>query len=68
MTDDGVARAIAILRRGGVVAIRPKPSTVSRGADLENPDAIARVYAIKGRPVDHPLIVHAHGARGAGRV
>jgi len=59
MTADGVARAIAILRRGGVVAI-PTETVYGLAADLQNPDAIARLYALKGRPLDHPLIVHAH--------
>jgi len=59
MTDDTVARAVAILRRGGVVAI-PTETVYGLAADLANPEAIARVYAIKGRPAEHPLIVHAH--------
>jgi L-threonylcarbamoyladenylate synthase len=59
MDGDAVARAIAILRRGGVVAI-PTETVYGLAADLTNPQAIARIYAIKGRPADHPLIVHTH--------
>jgi L-threonylcarbamoyladenylate synthase len=59
MNDDAVARAVAILRRGGVVAI-PTETVYGLAADLANANAIARIYAIKGRPTDHPLIVHAH--------
>lgn len=59
MNDDVVARAAAVLRAGGVVAI-PTETVYGLAADVENADAIARVYAIKGRPADHPLIVHVH--------
>jgi L-threonylcarbamoyladenylate synthase len=57
--DEVVARAVAALRAGGVVAI-PTETVYGLAADVANPAAIARVYAIKGRPADHPLIVHAH--------
>jgi L-threonylcarbamoyladenylate synthase len=57
--EEVVARAAAVLRGGGVVAI-PTETVYGLAADVENPHAIARVYAIKGRPADHPLIVHAH--------
>jgi L-threonylcarbamoyladenylate synthase len=57
--DDAVARAVAVLRGGGVVAI-PTETVYGLAADVAAPDAIARVYAIKGRPAEHPLIVHVH--------
>ncbi|HWT06378.1 MAG TPA: L-threonylcarbamoyladenylate synthase [Xanthomonadales bacterium] len=57
--DDVVARAVAVLRGGGVVAI-PTETVYGLAADVANAAAIARVYAIKGRPPTHPLIVHAH--------
>ena len=57
--SDVVARAVRVLRAGGVVAI-PTETVYGLAADVANADAIARVYAIKGRPPDHPLIVHAH--------
>ncbi|HEX3548892.1 MAG TPA: L-threonylcarbamoyladenylate synthase [Candidatus Elarobacter sp.] len=57
MTDDVVARAARVLREGGVVAI-PTETVYGLAADVGNAAAIARVYAIKGRPADHPLIVH----------
>ena len=62
MNDDAVARAVAVLRRGGVVAI-PTETVYGLAADLGDAGAIARIYAIKGRPADHPLIVHAHDLR-----
>ena len=55
------ARAAQILRAGGVVAI-PTETVYGLAADVGNAAAIARVYAIKGRPPDHPLIVHVHDA------
>ena len=54
-----VARAVAVLRGGGVVAI-PTETVYGLAADVENAPAIARVFAIKGRPPDHPVIVHAY--------
>jgi L-threonylcarbamoyladenylate synthase len=59
VSRDDVARAAAVLRAGGVVAI-PTETVYGLAADVESATAIARVYAIKGRPADHPLIVHAH--------
>ena len=52
-----VARAIDILRHGGVVAI-PTETVYGLGACVSHPDAIRRVFEIKHRPHDHPLIVH----------
>ncbi len=54
-----VARAVDVLRGGGVVAI-PTETVYGLAADAANAAAVARVYAIKGRPAGHPLIVHAH--------
>jgi L-threonylcarbamoyladenylate synthase len=50
-------RAVAILRAGGVVAF-PTETVYGLGADAENEAAVRRVFAIKGRPTGHPLIVH----------
>ncbi|HWQ95543.1 MAG TPA: L-threonylcarbamoyladenylate synthase [Gammaproteobacteria bacterium] len=55
--DEDVARAAEILRSGGVVAF-PTETVYGLGADALNPQAVARVFAIKRRPPDHPLIVH----------
>ena len=55
--DEDVARAAEILRRGGVVAF-PTETVYGLGVDALNPQAVARVFAIKRRPPDHPLIVH----------
>ncbi len=52
-----IERAVAILRRGGVVAF-PTETVYGLGADASNPAAVRRVFEIKGRPLDHPVIVH----------
>jgi len=49
--------AAAILMRGGVVAF-PTETVYGLGADTTNPDAVRRIFAIKGRPANHPVIVH----------
>lgn len=50
-------RAAQVLRNGGVVAI-PTETVYGLAADAENEVAVRRVFAVKGRPADHPLIVH----------
>ena len=52
-----VARAVALLRAGELVAF-PTETVYGLGADARNPLAIAKIFAAKGRPADHPLIVH----------
>lgn len=58
---EAVARAAEILRGGGVVAF-PTETVYGLGADATNPAAVRRVFAIKGRPAHHPLIVHLAGS------
>ncbi|GAB3769098.1 L-threonylcarbamoyladenylate synthase [Microlunatus parietis] len=55
-----IARAAEVLRSGGLVAI-PTETVYGLGADAENPAAVARVFAVKGRPASHPLILHLAG-------
>ena len=52
-----VPRAAALLRAGELVAF-PTETVYGLGADASNPLAIAKIFAAKGRPADHPLIVH----------
>ena len=54
---DAMQRAAEILRSGGLVVF-PTETVYGLGADAENPAAVARIFAAKGRPADHPLIVH----------
>jgi L-threonylcarbamoyladenylate synthase len=56
-----IAHAVAILRAGGLVAF-PTETVYGLGADARNPDAIRRLFAAKGRPADHPVIVHLASA------
>ena len=60
MTDpDPIAHAVQLLRDGELVAF-PTETVYGLGADASNPAAIAKIYALKGRPAGHPLIVHLH--------
>ncbi len=64
-TVGAVARAVATLRAGGLVAF-PTETVYGLGADASNPQAVKKVFAAKGRPHDHPLIVHIAGAAQLG--
>lgn len=52
-----IAQAVATLRAGGLLAL-PTETVYGLAADAENEIAVRRIFAAKGRPVDHPLIVH----------
>jgi L-threonylcarbamoyladenylate synthase len=52
-----MARAAEQLKAGSLVAF-PTETVYGLGADATNPNAVARIYKAKGRPADHPLIVH----------
>jgi L-threonylcarbamoyladenylate synthase len=52
-----IARAASYLRAGELVAF-PTETVYGLGAAAGNADAVARIFAAKGRPADHPLIVH----------
>ncbi|MBL8398990.1 MAG: threonylcarbamoyl-AMP synthase [Candidatus Accumulibacter sp.] len=54
-------RAVTALRAGELVAF-PTETVYGLGADAANPLAVAKIFAAKGRPADHPLIVHLPGA------
>jgi len=56
-----IAQAVEILRSGGLVAF-PTETVYGLGADASDPVAVRRVFAAKGRPADHPLIVHLASA------
>lgn len=56
-TVTAAAHASVLLRNGGVVAF-PTETVYGLGADAENDNAVRRIFSIKGRPPDHPLIVH----------
>ena len=52
-----IAAAVGALRAGGLVAF-PTETVYGLGADARDPAALRRVYALKGRPASHPLILH----------
>ena len=60
-----MADATANLLAGGLVAF-PTETVYGLGADACNADAVARIYSVKGRPADHPLIVHIASMDGLG--
>jgi L-threonylcarbamoyladenylate synthase len=60
-----LADAAANLLAGGLVAF-PTETVYGLGADASNADAVARIYSVKGRPADHPLIVHIASMAGLG--
>ena len=58
-TADAMVLAAQKLIDGHLVAF-PTETVYGLGADATNKEAIAQIYAAKGRPADHPLIVHVH--------
>ncbi|CAH2794603.1 MAG: Threonylcarbamoyl-AMP synthase (EC / SUA5 domain with internal deletion [uncultured Paraburkholderia sp.] len=52
-----IEHAAALLDAGGLVAF-PTETVYGLGGDAESPDAVARIYSAKGRPANHPVIVH----------
>jgi L-threonylcarbamoyladenylate synthase len=64
--DSSVAQAAQVLARGGLVAF-PTETVYGLGADAGNDAAVAGIFAAKGRPSDHPLIVHVSDAAAASR-
>jgi tRNA threonylcarbamoyl adenosine modification protein (Sua5/YciO/YrdC/YwlC family) len=63
-TAETVAEAARVLRAGGLVAF-PTETVYGLGADATSDMAVAGIFKAKGRPSDHPLIVHvAAGIKG----
>jgi L-threonylcarbamoyladenylate synthase len=69
MKDDaaGIAAAARCLRQGGLVAF-PTETVYGLGADATNGEAVARLYAAKGRPAFNPLISHVADIAAARRL
>ncbi|MEQ1813651.1 MAG: L-threonylcarbamoyladenylate synthase [Candidatus Nitrotoga sp.] len=61
VTQTRIEAAVAVLQSGGTVAF-PTETVYGLGADASNPLAVRQIFKIKGRPVDHPLIVHIENA------
>jgi L-threonylcarbamoyladenylate synthase len=64
-TADAMVVAAQKLMDGHLVAF-PTETVYGLGADVTNKTAIAKIYAAKGRPADHPLIVHVHSMQAMG--
>jgi L-threonylcarbamoyladenylate synthase len=58
-TAASIAQAAELLRAGELVAF-PTETVYGLGADASNADAVRKIFAAKGRPADHPLIVHLY--------
>ena len=56
-SEQEIDRAARCLAEGRLAAF-PTETVYGLGADAENPQAVARIYAAKGRPANHPVIVH----------
>jgi len=56
-SEQEIEKAAEILRAGGLVAF-PTETVYGLGADASNPAAVKKIFAAKGRPADHPVIVH----------
>ncbi|MHA6332408.1 L-threonylcarbamoyladenylate synthase [Qipengyuania sp. CAU 1752] len=63
----GIARAAEILQRGGLIAV-PTETVYGLAARADNAEAVARIYAAKGRPSFNPLIVHVADLAAAARL
>ncbi|MCL5286187.1 MAG: L-threonylcarbamoyladenylate synthase [Nitrospirae bacterium] len=57
LPEDDIQAAVVLLRAGETVAF-PTETVYGLGADARNPLAVQKIFWIKGRPADHPLIVH----------
>jgi len=64
-TADVIAQAARALKDGHLVAF-PTETVYGLGADATNSAAVARIYSVKGRPADHPLIVHISSMKDLG--
>jgi len=65
-TADAMARAAQSLKSGSLIAF-PTETVYGLGADATNQQAVARIYEVKGRPADHPLIVHVADMQDIGQ-
>jgi L-threonylcarbamoyladenylate synthase len=66
-SDAAIACAATSIKAGGIVAV-PTETVYGLAADATNADAVARIYAAKGRPSFNPLIVHLPDLAAAERI
>jgi len=65
--DEAIAEAARLILAGEPVAV-PTETVYGLAADATNPEAVARIYAAKGRPIFNPLIVHVPDLASAERI
>ena len=66
-TPDAIAEASRLLERGQLVVF-PTETVYGLGGDTRNVEAIRKIYALKGRPADNPLIAHVYDDEQARRI
>jgi L-threonylcarbamoyladenylate synthase len=66
LPQDEIDQAVEALREGELVAF-PTETVYGLGADAQNPDAVRKIFELKGRPATHPLIVHIDHVRALER-
>jgi L-threonylcarbamoyladenylate synthase len=66
LSPQDITHAAQVLAAGELVAF-PTETVYGLGADAMNPSAVAKVFALKGRPSNHPLIVHLAAGADVGR-
>lgn len=59
--DTDIQVAVDILKNGGLVAI-PTETVYGLACDANNPEALKKLYTVKGRPDNHPVIIHIAGS------
>jgi L-threonylcarbamoyladenylate synthase len=64
MTEQSVAEGARLIAAGELLAF-PTETVYGLGADASSDSAVAKIFAAKGRPADHPLIVHVSDAKAA---
>ncbi|NBR04934.1 MAG: threonylcarbamoyl-AMP synthase [Planctomycetes bacterium] len=62
--EDILRKAAMILNQGGLVGI-PTETVYGLAANIFNESAVAKIYTVKGRPGNNPLIVHVHSVKQA---
>jgi len=67
VTDESLKKGADILKNGGLVAF-PTETVYGLGADAFNPQALAKIFEVKGRPHFDPLIIHIVSARALEKV
>jgi len=66
LPQDEIDQAVEALREGELVAF-PTETVYGLGADAQNPDAVRKIFELKGRPATHPVIVHIDHPRALER-